>query len=430
MIEKLRKQLFDLKYLFTILFLLPLVALFIIATFFLPSLFNYLAFGSLILLAYLIPLSRQLARSKSHVILKLQGLEERKNLLTVERRQELLAIKSFREKIINFSELKMFTEKIGMCLSLEDTSKTLSEEVNHLLGNKDTTVILYLFHSRTGELGISSSQKGQMKVNIKSKKGDIFDEWIIKTMQSLLVEDIRSDYRFDMEKIVSSDRVIRSLISVPIRVGNKALGILRVDSPCARAFNTQDLRFLTTVGDIGAIAIENAQLYETVEQLAIRDGLTNLFLRRYLMDRMSEELSRSLRRKQPLSFIMIDLDNFKQYNDKFGHTAGDIVLRTVALLLSEFFKEPGCLVCRYGGEEFCVLLPDCKKEKAYELAEEIRKKIANQIIILRRLKTRITVSMGVASFPLDAQIKEELIQRADQALYQAKDMNRNKVVAA
>ena len=325
---------------------MPLVALYLIATFFLPSLFIYLAFSSFIILVYLIPLSRQLTRNKAQTVLKIQDIDERKNLLNVEIRQELLAINSFREKIVNFSELKNFTEKIGMCLSLEDTSRTLSEEANRLLGNSETTVIFYLFHSKTGELGISSSQKGQMKVNIKSKKGDLFDEWIIKTMQPLLIEDIRSDYRFDVEKMSTQDRRIRSLISVPIRVGKKALGILRIDCTKERTFDTEDLRFLTSVGDIGAVAIENAQLYERVEQLAIRDGLTNLFLRRYLMDRMSGEISRSMRRKKPLSFIMIDLDKFKQYNDRLGHTAGDIVLRTVSLLLMDSFKEPGNLVCR------------------------------------------------------------------------------------
>jgi diguanylate cyclase len=124
---------------------------------------------------------------------------------------------------------------------------------------------------------------------------------------------------------------------------------------------------------------------------------------------------------------MLDLDRFKQYNDKFGHIAGDIVLRTLGMILADLFKEPGMLVCRYGGEEFSVLLPDCTRQGALELAEEARKKIAEQTIILRREKTHITVSIGVAMFPQDAQNAKELIHKADQALYRAKEEGRNRV---
>ena len=175
------------------------------------------------------------------------------------------------------------------------------------------------------------------------------------------------------------------------------------------------------------MAIENALLYERVEQLAIKDSLTHLYLRRYLLDRIPEEMSRQLRHGNQLSFLMIDLDKFKDYNDRFGHVAGDIVLRTIGMILKDFFEKPGNLVCRYGGEEFSILLPDCSKKKAQQLAEEVRKKIAEQSILLRREKTYITVSVGLAAFPADAQTKEELIHKADQALYRAKQEGRNQV---
>ena len=404
---------------------------FVFATYVESTFFVFIAIGVLICILYLAPLQQRLVKQDAHVQLQIQNWQERTNLVEAETKYDQAAIDSFQTKIVNYSQLKGLTEKLGTCLSLEDTSKTLSEEVNRLFGDKETTIILYLFHSRTGELGLSSSQKGQMRINIKSKKGDIFDQWIVRNMQSLLIEDTKSDYRFDIDKIIAEEsRPIRSLMSVPLMVESRALGILRVDSPTEKSFSTEDLRFLTTIADIGAIAIENAQLYEHVEQLAIKDGLTDLYLRRYLLERMPEEISRELRRKSPLSFLMIDLDHFKKYNDEFGHVAGDIVLRSVGMILADFFKEPGNLVCRYGGEEFSVLLPDCPKNKAIELAQTVRKKIANQTILLRREKTHITVSIGVASFPVDAQIKEELIHKADQALYQAKSEGRNRVCAA
>ncbi len=424
-------QLFNSPYFLYPILLIPLIGLFIVATVFKPALFIVLSSALTATIIYLLLLHNGLTKKQSKIDLQIQNYNEQSNLMEVNIRQEKVAIESTRGKIINFAQLKGFTEKLSMCLSLDDTSKTFSAEVNRLFGDKETTIILYLFHSKTGELGISSSQKGQMRVNIKSKKGDIFDQWLVKTMQPLLIEDIKSDYRFDVDRVTPQDsRGITSLISVPLMVGNKALGIVRIDSPKEKHFTTEDLRFLTTIGDLGAVGIENAQLYERVEQLAIKDGLTGLYLRRYLMDRVPEEISRQIRRKNHFAFLMFDLDKFKSYNDKFGHVAGDIVLRAVGKLLSDFFNEPGMLVCRYGGEEFSVLLPDCTLKKATELAEKIRKKISKKTIVLRREKTQITISIGVAMFPKDAQNIVELIHKADLALYQAKEKGRNQVCIA
>jgi len=409
-------------------FLIFLTCFYLYATLVEPSFFVFLSSSLLLVIFYLLPLRSRLRRKQAEVSLHMEDLRERVNLLDAEMNHEKVAIESFRSKIVSYSQLKGVTERLGLCLTLEDTSRTLSVEVDQLFGQPETTIILYLFHSKTGELGLSSSQKGQMSINLKSKKGDEFDQWIVKTMQPLLIEDTKSDFRFDMDKIVMEEtRAVRSLISTPLMVGNKALGILRMDSPHPQLFHTEDLRFLTTIGDIGAIAIENAQLYEQVEQLAIRDGLTGLYLRRYLLERLPEEMARQLRRKGQLSFFMIDLDNFKQYNDRFGHVAGDIVLRTLGQLLADMFSQPGNLAFRYGGEEFAVMLPDCPRTKALELAEQLRKRIEKETILLRREETHITVSIGVATFPKDAQTKEELIQNADQALYKAKGGGRNRV---
>lgn len=427
MIKTQKKQLSK-NFLTVIASFLSLAASFVYALLWEPTFSYILAIGLFVYLLYLVLLQVNLAKRNAEIQLQIQDLTEKKNLIEDEIRTHVLAIDSFRKKIISYLELKGLTEKLSLCLYLEDTSRTISAEVNRLYGDEDSTIILYLFHSKTGELGISSSQKGQIQVNIKSKKGDIFDQWLVKAMQPLLVEESKSDYRFDIEKIKTEDaRIIRSLISVPLLVGHKALGILRVDNAHEKHFTTEDLRFLTTIGDLGAVAIENAQLFEHIENLAIRDSLTDLYLRRYLLERLSEEINRHRSRKGELSFLMIDLDKFKQYNDKFGHRAGDIVLRTLAMLLKNYFKEPGMLLSRYGGEEFSVILPDCSKKMAVELAQGFRKRVEEQSIMLRRERTRITVSIGVATFPKDAHNKEELIQKADEALYQAKDKGRNQV---
>lgn len=410
---------------------MPLVGFFMYAFYRDTSSFYILALGLGFILACLIPLQKKLSRFIARIDIQVQDIDERTNLVLADIQNEEKAIESFEKKIIDSSQLKDLMEKLCLCLTMDETTKILSSEVLKMFGSQDATMIIYLFHSKTGELGILASHKGQMRVNMKSKKGDEFDQWVIKTMQPLLIEDTKSDYRFDADKIVMEGaRDIQSLISVPFRSGNKVLGIIRVDSAQAHYFAIEDLRFLTAIGDLGAVAIENAQLYERVQELAVRDGLTDLYLRRYLMERVPEEIVRHRRNLRNLSFMMMDLDYFKQYNDKYGHVAGDMVIRALASLLKKHFVNPGNLICRYGGEEFCVLLPDCSKKQALEMAESFRKNMEAQEIILRRKKTRVTISVGVSSFPSDATNKEDLIQAADQALYQAKDKGRNCVASA
>jgi len=430
LIRKPKKPLSRLYFLVVFSFLVPLVGFFVYATKN-PAAYFFLAAALLVNIFLLMTFHGRLQKKQSQIALQKEEYFERANLLKAELQSEWETIESLRQKIISYAHLKDLTEKLSLCLSLEDTSNTLSLEVSKLFGHKDVTVILYLFHSVTGELGLSSSQKGQMQVNLKAKKGDIFDQFVVKTMHPLLVEDIHTDFRFDLDKIGAEEkRLIRSLISTPLIVGEKTLGILRVDSAVARHFATDDLRFLRTIADLTSIAIENAQLYERLETMAIKDGLTGLYLRRHMLERLNEEVSREIRRGSELVFMMIDLDHFKKYNDSFGHMAGDIVLRTVARMMEDQFGDPGDLICRYGGEEFCIVVPDCTKSQAVERAQKLKEKIENQEIILRRQKTHVTVSIGIASFPVDARTKEDLIYKADEALYKAKETGRNKVCAA
>ncbi|MEI6438546.1 MAG: sensor domain-containing diguanylate cyclase [Candidatus Omnitrophota bacterium] len=362
-------------------------------------------------------------------VLKLQREEyaEKANLLKADLQQEAAAIASFREKIVSYGQLKGLLEKLGMCLSLDDVILTLCRETVALFDPRDITVILYLVDPATGGIAIVHASRNHHAISVKMKQGDMFDRWCLKALQPLVVQDTRNDFRFDAEKAEDEDRrQVRSLLSVPLLVHNKPIGILRLDSVLAGRFAEDDLRFLKTIGDVAAVALENAQLYDRVEDLAIRDSLTGLFLRRYLMERMAEEVPRHLRREKPLAFVMFDLDHFKSYNDRFGHPAGDILLKAVAELLRTHFGDPGMLVCRYGGEEFCVLMPECAPQDALARAEAFVERVARQDIVLRRENTRITVSAGVAGFPEQAKTREELIARADEALYEAKRNGRDR----
>jgi diguanylate cyclase (GGDEF)-like protein len=428
LIQKLKQRSFKYYALLVVSLLFPLVGFFIYATRYQTSFFSFIALALLVNILLLSLFYRRLKTKKSGLKLQREEFFEKANVLKADLEKESQVIAAFRKKIIVYSQLKGLVERLSMCLSEEDSAHTLCHEIGKLFEHGDATIILYLFDPHSGELAIAAAERNHRAVNIKNKMGDIFDNWIMKNLQPLYLEDARNDFRFDQEKVRDEEaRVIRSILSVPLIVHEKLIGVLRLDSPGASRFHKEDLRFLKTIGDVAAVALENAQLYDKVEDLAIRDSLTGLYLRRYLADRLQEELARHLRRDKSVAFIMLDLDHFKHYNDKFGHTAGDLVLKHIASLMKSHFAGAGNLLCRYGGEEFCAVLPECSKEEAVLLATKFVELVQNEAVVLRREKTPVTVSAGVAVFPMDARTKEELVQRADQMLYEAKRKGRNRV---
>lgn len=431
MIERLKIQSFSLK------FVLGFVLCFLLVIFFVYSYLFQLSFFPILALILTIHLilcgyyNSHLIKKQTTIDLAKQDYLEKANLLEAELQQKASLVSSLKEKIVSYFELKGFSEKLYLSVTLQDTSQTLTGEVLKFFDSEATVVLLYLFHHRSSELRLAYAQKKDEKINVKAKNGDLYDYWVVKTLKPLLIEDIKKDFRFDVEKIEKEEiHRFRSLMSVPLIVGNKIIGILRVDSQKENTFAMEDLRLLTTIADLTAIAIENAQLFHELEELATHDSLTGLLLRRFFLERLSQELTRALRRKKELSLLMVDLDHFKEYNDRFGHTAGDRALKTVAMILNDIFKDPGNIICRYGGEEFVVLLTDCPKKVALTLARKLREAIEQHTIYVRREKSFITVSVGMATFPQDAQMKEELIQKADEALYQAKRQGRNRVCIA
>lgn len=317
-------------------------------------------------------------------------------------------------------------------MSLDYIGATLTEIAFSAITANKGSCILYLTHPQTQRLNIFKTKKEDNQQVIKAKEGDVFDLWVLKHSTPLLIEDIKKDFRFDLEKLQEEYlRPISSLISAPLISEDKFLGILRLDNQEAQFYTQDDLRFLLTICDLGAVALENSGFFEETQELAIRDGLTGLFTKGYFLERLKEECKRSLRHKQaPFSLLMLDIDYFKAYNDKFGHSAGDIVLKTLSSNISEFFKGKDALISRFGGEEFCLIVSNTAKKDALNLAERLRKSIAEAKMILRRQETNVTVSIGIAAFPEGAADENELIHKADQAMYAAKQKGRNRVCSA
>ncbi|RMG14572.1 MAG: diguanylate cyclase [Deltaproteobacteria bacterium] len=221
-----------------------------------------------------------------------------------------------------------------------------------------------------------------------------------------------------------------SLLVVPMLYRDKIIGALSFMRPEVDAFRESEVALLEAVARQAALAISNAQLYQRTVELSLTDPLTGTYNRRHLESRLEMEVNRARRFEHALSAIMIDIDHFKHYNDTHGHPMGDRILQEVARILGSQLRRVDTLA-RYGGEEFTVLLPRVDKAQALEVAEKLRQAVEAQPFPGAEAQPlgRVTLSLGVATFPDDAASGKELLSRADDALYEAKAQGRNRVVA-
>jgi len=218
---------------------------------------------------------------------------------------------------------------------------------------------------------------------------------------------------------------VKNLLAVPLVAQRKTIAVFLIENIIPRDCD----KFFILAPQV-ALQMERVNLFEDVEKLSIMDGLTKTYLRRYFLERLKEEMIRAKQSREDLAFVMVDLDYFKKCNDTFGHLVGDAVLKEIAHILKENVREIDS-VARFGGEEFCLLLPETDKKGACIVAERIKKSIENHTIKAYDEFVKITVSMGISSFSEDAKgSSETLIEKADKALYKAKAEGRNRICLA
>ncbi|MDD5236839.1 MAG: sensor domain-containing diguanylate cyclase [Candidatus Omnitrophica bacterium] len=357
-----------------------------------------------------------------------QDLEEKINKASYDALQSEKLKPQLIKKLGRYRELKSMVELINKELSLEYVVNTLVSIAFDVVSDKKGVACIYLVDPAAAKLKLFSVRKEHESTVIKAKEGDIFDHWVLKHVQSLFIEDINKDFRFDVEKLKIADaRPVASLVAAPFTSEERILGILRLDSPQPNFFTQEDLAFLSTLCDLGAVALENASLYLKTKELAIHDSLTLLYTKGYFMERFREEFERAARQALKLSLLIMDIDYFKEYNDKYGHLAGDIILKNIGILLAEYFENKNAMLCRFGGEEFVILLPGTDAKQAKAWAEELRQKIEARKFMIRRKETAITASIGVASLSGQILDEQDLLRKADAALYTAKQKGRNRV---
>ena len=242
-----------------------------------------------------------------------------------------------------------------------------------------------------------------------------------------VVEDTET-FELPMNPLTAREGV-RALIAMPLIFQKHILGILYIDDFKPRVVEQSRLNLLSILASFATMSIDNAHLYRRTMELACTDGLTGLFNHRQFERDFRQELCRAGRYHTPLSVIMLDVDNFKNFNDSYGHPNGDIVLRELAGLMRELLRDCD-LVYRYGGEEFIALLPETGLNDALIVAERIRIFVETESprFLTGISKTHgVTVSIGVASFPEDGADGEALLKNVDDLMYLAKGAGKNKV---
>jgi len=332
------------------------------------------------------------------------------------------------QRLERYRSLREIGESFSARLSADDICQLAVETAYEMIPETDAAM-LFLVNKNQQKLMLSVSKKATELPKIKSKTGDIFDKWVFKERQSLSVEDTNEDFRFDYTPL-SGERYFKSLISAPMISQSRIIGVLRLNSRKKSSYSFDDLRLLDFISDLASSAVNNARLYKTTEELSTKDSLTGFYIHRYLKESLIREVDRARANKSFLSLVMIDIDHFKDYNDKYGHSAGDKVLMGIARIIRNNTVKYTQLIARYGGEEFVIVLPDMDKDKARELAEKIRLDISNRKFSLRRKETGVTVSAGVASYSDEITKSEELLKKTDFLLYKAKKEGRNKVCVA
>jgi len=224
---------------------------------------------------------------------------------------------------------------------------------------------------------------------------------------------------------ILDDSISFKELAVPLSSRGDILGVLSLGTAYSESYKSRERALLETLAGNVAIAIQNAELYTQTQKLAIRDGLTHLYNHRYLQQRLTHEEQRAKRYHRAFSFILLDIDNFKIYNDTFGHRTGDQLLIALARILESSVRNVD-FVARYGGEEFAIVLPECDKAKAMLVAERIRRNV-EEFSNPHREQYNLTISAGISSYPTDGENMEEILDKADKALYRAKHEGRNKV---
>jgi len=334
---------------------------------------------------------------------------------------------SLQNQVHEILDLYEVTKKMSASLSMVDTLLIFKEAVNKVLRFDRARVIL-IGVSGEDAAGIATfeilnpSFGKAMAADIKSVASTRLDRMlaeIISAKKEIVYLKPPIDDAHPLKKYLDERK--ESFVAMPLLSEGIPIGIFTISG-----LEAEQLENLSILTKQLALEVKKINLYEKVQELAITDGLTGVYVRRHFLERLNEEMPRAGRHRLKLSVLMIDLDHFKECNDTYGHLVGDIVLKDIAKIMKEHIRQID-LLGRYGGEEFVIALPDTDKSSAASVADRIRQSVERYKFKAYDETISMTISVGIATYPEDGDDAAVLIDRADQALYKAKADGRNRV---
>ncbi len=382
------------------------------------------------MLGFLLMRYKEMRRVRNEELgINTQKLKEQFNILINQHEESKGVNKALLKSKQRFLFFKEVAQNLSFTLPQDELLRRIIAYSNLTIGKGDVTQ-LFLVSKDLMSLELKAFEVLSVeKRPLFTEASDVFNRWVMKSRQPLIVTDIAKDFRFHIDAGDRSANEVTSLIVSPLMTEGKIIGLLRIDSYKEETFVTDDLRLLSIIANIASTTIKNAMLYRETEELAIKDSLTGLYVKTYFREELAKQCAFARTAGSSLSLLMLDLDNFKQFNDEYGHTAGDMVLKRYAEVLEKNIPKK-CVVARYGGEEFAVIAPGHGEAAARELGETLRRKVADQMILIRQEKLRGTTSVGVCAWSPKITGETEFIQIADSALYEAKRQGRNRVIVA
>jgi diguanylate cyclase (GGDEF)-like protein len=379
---------------------------------------------------------QELSVLADHLALSLQDRNLRRQMQAVNERLQGRA-----EKLQRILEL---SNELKTHLTLEHLVQSIVHAVSHSLGYRIVALSLYdpseNVFERRAQMGFDDALPGAPPRRVPR---DEVARWFgerFRISKSYFVSHL--DRQATMDDSGRVDRRRRAtapgawhpddLLFVPLTAGDQLVGVLQVDQPRGGLVpRLEDVQALEIFANQAVTALQSARAYETTRQMSVRDSLTEAFNHRYFQETLSRELARHERSGQPLALVMLDIDDFKKINDRWGHPVGDIVLRGLVEELTKGVREMDT-VARYGGEEFALIFPETTPAKAWVVADRLRKRVASRLFAAPHVEQAlaVTISLGLSTYPEDGGTKRLLIERADQALYQAKRSGKNCLVTA
>ncbi len=329
------------------------------------------------------------------------------------------------ERITQLAALNQVAVTITSSLQLHDILDDIMRHGIALTNAKAACIAFYDEATERFTNWVTQGLSEHFISNMNFLPGGLADETF--TTAGPILSNDRPQTLHKLSKL-ARDEGLKCFVCLPLTSREHRLGVLYFYRTDRDTFTPAEIELLTTFASLTAGAIENAQLYARTQQQARTDTLIGMDNRREFQRQLDAEAERARRHERPLSMLMFDLDHFKQINDTYGHPAGDEVLRAFAARIRNELR-PADRAARYGGEEFSVILPETTADGARIMAERMRQSVANAPIRLADgREIRLTVSAGGSCYPEDTDSPEELVARADQALYAAKEAGRNRIV--